>query len=179
VSEPPITVRFAGRQRSEPPLSSLLLDAELRNDAGEPRWFVFPTALGPTGGPEPAVHSVIVWQLAGTGRVVLGELHGAWQRQCLLLPAGAHLTIRRVPVLVWEEDEDLVRAEIRVSVVRRLEIAGQPAATWFGVDPLCDLDVEAAADERTPLGQHRSESDRDVPLTADEDWSATLEVELG
>jgi hypothetical protein len=179
VSQPPITLRFDGRQRSKPPLTSLLFDAELRNDAAEPRWFVLPTALGAVSGEEPGVHSLIAWQLAGSGRVVLGELHGTWQRQCLLLPAGARLTLRRLPVLAWEEDQDLVRAEVRACTLRALWIAGEPAATWFGVDPLCDPDGEAAADERTPLGAHRTQDGSDVPLLADEDWSATIEVELG
>jgi hypothetical protein len=142
------------RHALRPPLVALVADIALRNDGGQPRWWLVAATAGPRVAPvaSAGVHSV---EVAPGDGVVVGRFAGAAPFGALRLDAGGELTLRGWTVTVWD---DPPVAEVELDVINAAEviIGGRPVAewlergTWAGED-LDVLEVELVDARREPV----------------------------
>jgi hypothetical protein len=166
--QPQFEIRYAGVHRERPPLANLLFDVTLRNQAAGARWFLLPAKIEPSTGPGGGVDGIEVDAMEGKGRVVLGRFQGRQKLQALLLPAGAEIAIRRLAIQTWE---DLPKGAIPIVAVAatNLTVGGEPAESWFGENPSCDLRAEVSADDAEMISARHTPERNEVPLSFTEE----------
>ena len=130
--------------RQRPPLAALLCDMTLTNAEGEPRWFLLPDEFPPIALPGETTLESIVYRLTGTGAgtAVVGHALGPAGFRALLLPGGRPVT---ASVSDRYLDDPPAVGAIDILVAAQLTIGGEPAAAWFGMEPLCDAGADVAA----------------------------------
>lgn len=174
----PIDMAYTSTIRLRPPMSRVLFDAILRNTHTEPEWFLLPYNLLRT--PRSDVDVVEVYELHGTGRVVVGHLGGLDGMYALLVPPGGRVRLRGLPLLALDEPPE--RANLEVVVAGDLRIGGEPAAAWFGMDPMSDVDAdvqaEALRDQAAVQTARYPEGGGEVPAEYDERERIPLELAL-
>ncbi|MFS8085694.1 MAG: hypothetical protein ACMG6H_08705 [Acidobacteriota bacterium] len=181
-SQPAAQITFREMRLRKPPLAELYFDIVLRNDRAQRRWFLLPGNLGPgtsalltKGG----VDSIEVFGPRGSGRVVLGHFLGTGGFYALLLPAHAIVRLRMFPINYWGDVPDLLQIEIVTA--RNLTIGGEPAASWFGLNPISSAraDIAESALSQNRMIRSRHTPDRkEVTTLAEEESRFTIEVPL-
>jgi hypothetical protein len=181
-ARPTIEIKFREMRFRKPPLVDLYFDVLLRNDRPEPRWFLLPSNLGP----EPTsiaakggVDGVEVFASRGKARVIVGHFLGTGGFYALVLPARAHVRLRSFPISYWGDPPDHLQLEIVVA--KHLTIGGEPAASWFGVNPMsrarADI-AESPLNQRWMLRAKHTPDNKEVPTTIEEDRRFEVRVPL-
>ena len=137
--------RFSGLRRLRPPRVDLLFDVTLRGAEAARSWVVLPTSLeaGRARPQATTAHTLEIYELAGTGRVVVACLRGEDGLAALLLEPGAELTLTGFPIACWEQPPD--EAEIEIVTASGLLIDGQSLEDRVKTDVLCDREGVAGA----------------------------------
>lgn len=175
-----IEITFVSKRREHPPITRLMFDITLHNPFDSQRWFLLPSSLMQESGgiKKDGIYGLQVFELEGEGRVILGRFLGATGFQALLLPADAELKMRRFPIQFYGElPPEMI--SIDLVIARQLQINGEPAAAWFGLDPSSDGQADVSAEQRRRLGSRNTPNLEAVPISIDEDSSLTLLVRLG
>ncbi|MFP4124872.1 hypothetical protein [Coleofasciculus sp.] len=179
MTKPSVEIKFIERRFRRPPIVDLLMDVTLRNHHAQPCWFLLPATLdssSPLG--QGSVNSVEVFELGGQGRVVVGRFLGTANFQAFLLPAGAELKLRGLPISLWEE-EIVNGVEIEAVVASQLTVDSEPAQTWFGINPISDLKAEVSEDQIRRLASRSTPNLEEVPVSVVEKERIQLQVILG
>lgn len=127
-----ISFDFVGTRPSRPPITTLLFDVRLQNTADGERWFLLPTTLGAGAWMEGGVWGAETYQMAGAERVVVGRFMGNGGFQAVHLPAGADVTIKRLPIDHYGDEVKGDKA-LHAVIATGLEVGGKPGASWLGV----------------------------------------------
>jgi hypothetical protein len=122
-------------------MSKVLFDVALLNTYSDPRWFLLP--YGISRATRDVVDVVEVYELDDHARVVVGHLGALDGMYALLLPPGGSVRLRQLPLLALDEPPQHI--SIDVVIAPTLTIGGEPAANWFGVDPVSDPEAEVDA----------------------------------
>ena len=174
----PVDMAYTSTIRLRPPMSRVLFDVILRNTHAEPAWFLLPYDL--MHAPRSDIDVVEVYELHGTGRVVVGHLGGLDGLYALLVPPGGRVRLRGLPLVALDEPPD--RANLEVVIANDLRIGGEPAADWFGMDPLSDADAdvqaEALRDQAAVQSARYPDGGGEVPAEYDERERIPLELVL-
>ncbi len=175
-----VEVKYLGIEPGRPPMATVRLEVTLRNDAGEPRWFILPMELGqvPSRAPKAGegVDGVQVVALEGRGRVLVGRFQGRAGVQAILLPAKGTARIDRMTVLVFQEKQGKVPVD--VVIARSLTVAGEPGQKWFGDSAESDANADVSEDKKTVVGSRHTPDRREAPIQWDEVQRVTATVEL-
>jgi hypothetical protein len=158
-----VTVTLAGSRPGRPPIERMLVDVQLKNDDGAPRWALIPSKL-------PADHAGGIDKLeqltvaAGPASVAVGRFLGRAGTYAVKLAPGARVTLRKLEVAWWRENPKLVELAFDVRLASEVSIGDTLMATWFDKDPAIsgavDIDMDAAKHTRS----HRSPSGSEIPL---------------
>jgi hypothetical protein len=151
-SSPAVEIKFVEKRLERPPTASLLFDITLRNQDSRSRWFLLPSKINLLSKPvNGGVFAVEVFLLNGQGRVVIGRFLGTSGFQSLLLPPGAELKLRRVPIqLRGELTSESVPIEVKIGT--NLTIGGEAAEDWFGMNPISDVRADVIEDQSQRVG---------------------------
>lgn len=174
----PVEASVVGVRRERPPLAKLLLDVTLRNDRSEQRWFLLPETLG--GSPVPrerGIFGVDPVEVRGEGRAVVAAFRGAEGFQALLLPGGAEVRVRGLP-LAHLGSMPSGAATLEVAIATSLEIDGEPAGVWIGSNPLSDPRVDADYERAQRLPSRYTPHYEDVPVAVAEEARLSLTLAL-
>jgi hypothetical protein len=171
--KPSVEIKFIDMIGRKPPMTELLVDVTLHNHYDQPCWFLLPddipdesnyVAIG-----QGSVLGVSVYQPVGKGRVIFGNLVGSANSQAFLLPAGAKLKIRRLPITLWGRENALKdQVEIEVVIASQLTINGEPAEAWFGTNPMSDLQADVTVDKTSRLDSRNTDNFKEVPISITE-----------
>lgn len=157
-----VDLQLAGHRPAHPPFAALLLDVRLRNPAAAARWFLLPDLYDPAtrriGG---GIYAGECYTLAGSGRAVVCRLLGVGGAQAFLLPPGAELLVRGLPVKYVATAEPQA---LDLATAAELRIGDESVAAWLGLDPTCAAGAEVDAGERRMLGSRHSEDLVALPL---------------
>ena len=181
-SQPAAQIKFREMRLRKPPLAELYFDVVLRNTRAEPRWFLLPSHLGPgipSLGTKGGVDGVEVFGPRGKGRVILGHFLGTGGFYALRLPAHAVVRLRMFPISYWGDVPDHLQVE--VVTAKRLTIGGEPAAAWFGLNPMCSVradTAEEALSQKRMLRSRHTPDRREVATRGEGESRLKLEVSL-
>src|SRR5262245_51901837 len=180
VPEPPsLEIAYCGERAQKPPLKKLLFNITLHNRSDHARWFLLPRSLYE----QPVVlnnsiDAVEVHTASPPNRFVLADFIGTLQLQPesaggfqgLLLPAGAIVTIRNLPVELWGEPDKPL--PVHLVITDNFTVAGAPAAQWIGVPLLSGVTTDVDLEEMSrSASQARILMDVPVAITASEDFT--------
>jgi hypothetical protein len=117
------------RHALRPPLVALAADIALRNDGGQPRWWLVAGTAGPGTDPvgKGGVHSV---EVAPSDGVIVARFAGAAPFGALRLDAGDEVTLREWTVTVWD-DPPVSTVDVDVVSAAEVIIGGSPIAEWL------------------------------------------------
>jgi len=134
---------FISQKREHPPLSTLELDASLRNPGDRARWFLLPASVAKAQKPmATSVYAVSVWSFQGTGNVVVAQFSGAASFYALQLPPGAEVELRGLMVrLAGELPANPLPLE--VIVADGFTIGGEVPAAWTQTPATCEPRADA------------------------------------
>ncbi|MBO3462572.1 hypothetical protein G7B40_020365 [Aetokthonos hydrillicola Thurmond2011] len=176
LENPAVEIRYVTQRRQKPPHVNLLFDITLRNHHSLSRWFIIPSNLTMNFTPEKATPDGLeVFELKGSGRVVIGRVLGIDGFQALLLPAGAEIRIRNFPISFWGELPQVL--SIDVITATRLSIGDQLAETRFGINPTSDPRADVREDKQAILSS-RDFKNQELPVSMLEEQRFKLNVNL-
>ncbi|WP_437656642.1 hypothetical protein [Sorangium sp. So ce1182] len=133
----PVSAAFQDKQLEKPPHVRLFLDVRMHNEAPDPRWFLLPTRVREH--PSRAagiIGASVLWLGPGRGASI-GEFTGLPGFQAMLLPGGAEIQVRGLPITGELRDLEAGAITMDVVIASDLNIGGEPASAWFGGDPTC------------------------------------------
>jgi hypothetical protein len=166
----------------KPPLVDLYFDVTLRNNSSEPKWFLLPSNLGQNNQLDPAtggVDAVEVFAPQSKNRVLIGHFLGTGGFHALQLAGGAEVRLRNFAISFWGDPPD--QLAVSVIIAKQLNVGGESAATWFGVDPLISGKADTAEDgERRTRAVHsrRAPDSKEVSTLIKESSRVELTVAL-
>lgn len=164
--EATVEINFVDIGFRKSPMTKLLMDVTLHNHYNQPYWFLLPADIGSSMPQQNGVSDVEVLKLGGKGRVVLSLFVGSANYQAFLLPAGAKLKIRRLPITLWEENFlDKEQVEVEVVIASQVTINGEPAQAWFGSNSMSDIEADVTADESQRIGSRSTGNAKEVPIS--------------
>ena len=181
-SRPAVEIKFREMRFGKPPLVELYFDVTLRNDGADPRWFLLPKSLSPETtsiAAKGGVDALEVFGPQGTGHVAIGRFYGTGGFQALLLPSGAEVRLRLLPISYWGDLPKSVQVEILIA--KQLTIGGENAEVWFGENPASSVraDIAERADGSARMLHSRHTSDnKEVPTVFEEDRRLKLRVSI-
>jgi hypothetical protein len=145
MSLPPLSFACTGYRRWRPPKVELRFDVIARNDTPVPRWAIVPDALprGLDAAASTRVYSIDLYELAGTGRVVVAHFIGDHGFFALLVPGSAELRLIGMPISYWGELPGSI--EIESTTATALLVDGHPVEGRLGLDPASEPGAEADA----------------------------------
>jgi hypothetical protein len=120
------------RDPAKAPVATYVFDITVKNPAGAPRWIVFPARFPMEGKETPApgkgsAISLSADLLSGTGRIPMVHAEGTGGFRALLLPAGATVALRQVPVVAaWTSSHKTAKVEFILA--REIRLDGEPIA---------------------------------------------------
>ncbi len=177
---PPMTnkqveLTLVGEQPGKPPRVTMLFDVTLHNTASQSRWFVLPALLTVSWDPpKGGVHTLQIYEVTGKGRAVLGKFLGNGGFQALLIPAGGTVTVRELPIALWEEEKPDGPVPVEVIVAKGITLDGEPVESWFPDDPTSDS--EADVRERKMTGSKNQPNMAEATVVIDEESRHKFEV---
>lgn len=177
LENPTVEIKFIERILRRPPQSDLLMDVTLHNRYTQPCWFLLPATIDSEPLGQGGIHAVEVSKLGGKGNVILGRLVGTAHLQAFLLPAGAKVKIRRLPIALWEENI-VDKVQIEVIVASEMTINGEPAQAWFGINPMSSQNADVSAEQSRRLNSRNTSNFDEVPLSVVEKERFNLKVVL-
>jgi hypothetical protein len=185
MTEPTVEIKFVKMLWRKPPKKELLMDVTLNNHYNQPCWFLLPgkvhgedslnTPLG-----QSSFFQVETFEIVGKGRVIIGRFAGDNSPQILLLPPGAKLKIRQLPIAYWNSDIRKQKVSVEVVIADQVNIDGESAQAWFKTNPMSDVQADVNADQRKSLGLKSPPGEfmTTVPISIVEKERFTLEVPL-
>lgn len=166
-SDPAVRATLVGERPGPPPLTRLLVDLQVRNDAAVPRWALIPSNLpARTDAGGGVVHLEQRTAAAAAGPIAVGRLLGRAGTYALALAPGAQVTLRRLEIGWWREPPWAAGAALEILLAGTVTVNGQPLATWFDGDPLIRGRVEVDMSAAVHTHSHRAIDGREVPLAA-------------
>lgn len=173
VKEPPVptasapasaSLTFKSRRRDHPPLSTLFVDASLRNPGPRARWFLVTASTGKGQNPmAQTAFGVGVWSFPGTGKVVVAEFGGASPFYAIELPPEAEVELRELKLrLTGEPETDSL--PIEVIVADGFTLGGQPPIAWTQVPATSEARADATQKDATKLRAFTVPDLKDVPV---------------
>jgi hypothetical protein len=111
--------------------------------------------------------------------VIVGHFLGTGGLFALLLPARAEVRLQMFPISYWGEPPDQLQVEVVTAT--RLTIGGEPAATWFGLNPTCSTGAVIAESALSPtrmIGSRHSPDRKEVETRVEGESRFKLEVLL-
>jgi hypothetical protein len=168
-----VSISLVGIKPGRPPVDRLIVDVQLRNDDSAPRWVLIPSKLPlGTGGIDKLEQLTAP---AGTATVAVGRFLGSGGRYGLLLAPGARVTLRKLEVSWWRENNQK-EAAFDVQIASAVKLGDETMTSWFDKDPTitgaAEIDMEAAKH----TASHRAKDDAEVPLAATGATSSTVNV---
>ena len=159
-----VTVTLAGTKPARPPIITLLVDVQLKNDDKVARWALIPSKLPvDTGGGGIDKLEQLTAQ-AGTTSVAVGRFLGTGGRYAIRLAPGARVALRKLPIAWWRGDTNDKQVAFDVQLASEVKLGGAAMASWFSADPTIggavDVDVEAAKH----TASHRAPEDKEQPV---------------
>jgi hypothetical protein len=136
------------RDPAKAPVATYLFDITLKNPATAPRWIVFPARFPVEGKETPApgkgsAISLSADLLAGTGRVAMVHAEGTGGFRAMLLPAGATVALRQVPVVAaWTSSHKT--AKVDFILAREVRLDGEPIAKLLKGNLLGETDSDVS-----------------------------------
>src|SRR5262245_24039982 len=118
-----VTVTLVGLKPGRPPTERLVVDIELRNDDQAPRWVLIPSALPVGAGGIDKLEQLTA--PAGTTKVAVGRFLGTGGRYALRLAPGARVTLRKLEVSWWRENDEKTAA-FEVQLAADALLGGRP-----------------------------------------------------
>lgn len=168
-----VTVTLVGEKPGRPPISRLLVDVQLKNDDPAPRWVLIPSKLPVTAGGIDKLEQLTA--SAGATNVAVGRFLGTGGRYALRLAPGARVTLRKLEVGWWRENNEK-DTSFDVQLAGEVKLGGQPMATWFDKDPTISGAAEVDMESAKHTASHRAPDDAEVPLVATSATSATIKL---
>jgi len=142
-----VSAQYAGSQPNQPPFVTRFFDVTLKNEAKEPRWFIFPRSLTQPRTETGGVDSVEVFKFGGTGTVLLGDFLGNGGFKAVLLPAHAEVTLKKLPIKSFEEKRLSGKTELPVVIASSITVGGKPAESWMGGAAASDAKASVVAEQ--------------------------------
>ncbi|MDX6498013.1 MAG: hypothetical protein QOG23_1273 [Blastocatellia bacterium] len=178
----PAEITFREMRLRKPPLAELYFDITLHNYQSRPLWFLLPSNLGSgisalltKGG----VDTVEVFAPRGSGRVIVGHFLGTGGFYALLLPARAEVRMQVFPISYWGDPPD--QLQVGVVTAQGLRIGGEPAASWFELNPTSSARAAIAESVLSParmIGSRHSPDRKEVKAMSVGEKRFKLEVSL-
>jgi len=153
--------KITGMKPGRPPLINMEAELSLKNGGDTPVWFRIPSKLPEGSG---GVFAIEVFAVEGKGRAVVAQFLGSGGFQALLLPAGADVTIRNLPVSYWG-DAPPADVKIAVEAAAGIFIDGKPAKEALDLDLLSDAKVDADFSAAKMLVSRKPGNGNEVPVT--------------
>jgi hypothetical protein len=145
-----VKVTLVESRPQRPPLQLLYFDAWLWNPAGVARYYLLSDHLSAAGeSGDYDIDVAYVYELSGEGRIMVSHFAGTRGFFALLLPPGARLELRNLPLEFWGE----LPAEVTLTVAigEDLKIAGQAVENWLDINLQSDkqsaVDAGALSDQ--------------------------------
>lgn len=178
----PAEITFREMRLRKPPLAELYFNLTLHNYQARPLWFLLPSNLGSgtsalltKGG----VDAVEVFSPRGSGRVIVGHFLGTGGFYALLLPARAEVRLQMFPISYWGDPPDQLQVE--VVTVKDLTIGGEPAASWFGLNPASSVRAAIAESVLSParmIGSRHSPDGKEVKAISVGERRVRIEIPM-
>jgi hypothetical protein len=171
-----VTVTLVGQKPGRPPIERLLVDVQLKNDDGAPRWVLIPSALPiDSGGGVDKLEQLTV--SAGAQAVAVGRFLGRAGTYALKLAPGARVTLRKLELSWWREEPGRDKeAAFDVRLASEVKLGDQSMAAWFDKDPAISgaatLDMETAKHTRS----FRSPTGDEIPVVAVDATAAPIKL---
>jgi len=167
--EPPVSpasaqFTFIAQRRERPPMSTLELDVSLRNPGPTPRWFLLSASVAK--GQRPMATSSFgasVWELVGTGHVVVARFDGAAPFYAVQLPAGAEVELRRLQVRLAGE---LPANPLPLEVITAdgFTLGGDAPLAWTKTAATSEARADASQVGAKRIGDYSTPGMRAVPV---------------
>jgi hypothetical protein len=169
--------RFMGK----PPSKTFYVDATLTNEQKTSRWILFQgTTPDSVSRPEGGVDVLQLFQPKGEGKVIAIEMLGTnLYEWAFLLPGGASITVKNIPIGNWDED---IPTELQIKAIfaSSLSFGGKDASTYLKEDPSCDAKATVAFERsksNNMTGSIKFSDDyKEIPLEYKAEHSVTLKV---
>jgi hypothetical protein len=136
------------RDPAKAPVATYVFDVTVTNPAGAPRWIVFPARFPVEGKDTPApgkgsAISLSADLLSGTGRVAMVHAEGTGGFRAMLLPAGATVALRQVPVVAaWTSSHKTAKVEFILA--REIRLDGEPITKLLRGNLLGETDSDVS-----------------------------------
>jgi hypothetical protein len=170
-----VTVTLAGTKPARPPIITLLVDVQLKNDDKAPRWALIPSKLPVDSGGIDKLEQLTAQ--AGGMTVAVGRFLGTGGRYAVRLAPGARVALRKLPIAWWRDDTNAKDVTFDVQLATDVKLGGEAMSGWFSGDPTIggavDVDMEAAKH----TASHRAPDDKEQPV--DVVGAAATRVKLG
>ncbi|WP_245587397.1 hypothetical protein [Cylindrospermum stagnale] len=164
--EPSVEIKSVGIGFAKSTLTRFLMDVTLHNNYNQPCWFLLPDSINSLAIGKGSVNMVEAFEFHGKGRVVVGRFLGTPSLRAFLLPAGAKLKLRELPIEIWEENIfDKKQVEVEVVIASHLTINGESAQAWFGTNPMSDIEADVTVDENDRIGLREMPNFDEVPIS--------------
>lgn len=173
-----VEMRLVEKHYGRPPVMNLVFDVKIHNSAAEPLWFLLPERIAiPPLPVKIGVDGAVVSELTGPGRVVIVRFSGTGRFQAILLPPKAEIHLHHFPISFrgeWPKNT----LPVEVIQAKSFTVAGQDAAAWLGVNPLCDSHADITASEGKVLVSKDTPGLEEVPVTISGEHKITLQVTI-
>jgi Matrixin len=136
------------RDPAKAPVATYVFDVTVSNPAAGPRWIVFPARFPMEGKDTPApgkgsAISLTTDLLSGTGRIAMVHAEGTGGFRAMLLPGGAKVSLRQVPVVAaWTSSH--ATAKIEFILARDIRLDGEPLAKVVKGNLLSETDSDVS-----------------------------------
>ncbi|MCP2728031.1 hypothetical protein [Limnofasciculus baicalensis] len=161
---PPVEMKFLEERYGKPPLSYLFLDITLRNQSNQPRWFILPEDINDLR--EIQANKISVSELRGEGSVVLVNFDGINSFYGVLLPSGATVTIRSLPISYrYDSYDPSPLVSVEVVIADRLIVDGKPIESWLEKKLISDGGADVNYEKNPEISSWKTPNSRSIPVT--------------
>jgi hypothetical protein len=141
-----ISATVVGETLQRPPRRVVWLEVTLRNDAASDVWVLLPER-GDAVADGRATERLELYELRGEGRAVVLALRGTGF--ALLVPAEAEVTLRRLPLVMWDEtDLPTLTALTATGLTLDGRDPGEVLRLAPATDPGADVDASPLENQR-------------------------------
>lgn len=159
-------MQYIERRFKRPPIIDLIFDVSLHNPDDKARWFILPTTLD-SFAPSLDIGIINSWEvlkLEGKGQAILGRFSGLGGFYALSLPAKATVTLRKLPLSLWEET--LVNAvKVDVIIASSFVVGDTPATELFPSDITTSDMADVMLEQAITISQSQSSEIEEWPVS--------------
>ena len=157
-----VTVTLAGTKPARPPILTLLVDVQLKNDDKVARWALVPSKLPVDSGGIDKLEQLTA--TAGSTSIAVGRFLGTGGRYAIRLAPGARVTLRKLPIAWWRDDAKAKEVAFDVQLATDVKLGGAAMASWFASDPTVGGAVDVDMDAAKHTASHRAPDDKEQPV---------------